>query len=102
MGAAVAGWRVSVAVGVALAVLVFLVCAWEVSAGDDYYGLLGLDRSASDADIKRAYKKLALKWHPDVYKGADQEEAKKKFQKLSHGASLTHLSFYVVFCDFSD
>mgnify|MGYP001050385539 CR=1 FL=1 len=93
MGAAVAGWRVSVAVGVALAVLVFLVCAWEVSAGDDYYGLLGLDRSASDADIKRAYKKLALKWHPDVYKGADQDEAKKKFQKLSHGASPFILRF---------
>jgi preprotein translocase subunit Sec63 len=81
-----AGWRVSVALGVALCVLVLLACTWEASANEDYYGLLGLTRGASDADIKRAYKKLALKWHPDVYKGADQDEAKKNFQKLSHGA----------------
>jgi DnaJ-related protein SCJ1 len=88
MGAGMAGWRVSVALGVALCVLVLLACTWEASADEDYYGLLGLTRGASDADIKRAYKKLALKWHPDVYKGADQDEAKKKFQKLSHAYEI--------------
>lgn len=30
----------------------------------DYYGILGINRSATDEDIKKAYRKLALKYHP--------------------------------------
>jgi len=40
----------------------------------DYYAALGLERGASDADIKRAYRRLARKYHPDVSKEADAEE----------------------------
>ena len=30
-----------------------------------YYEILGIDRSATESDIKKAYRKLAIRWHPD-------------------------------------
>lgn len=41
---------------------------------EDYYQLLGINRNANDADIKRAYRKLAMKYHPDRNTGHDAEE----------------------------
>ncbi|EIW84303.1 DnaJ-domain-containing protein [Coniophora puteana RWD-64-598 SS2] len=49
--------------------------------GTDYYKLLGISRDASEDEIKRAYKKMALKWHPDRNSGS--EEASKKFKEIS-------------------
>jgi DnaJ-like protein len=40
----------------------------------DYYAVLGVDSHASASTIKAAFKKLALKYHPDVYKGPDAQE----------------------------
>ena len=48
---------------------------------DDPYELLGVTQDASDEEIKKAYRKLALKYHPD--KNADNEEAAQKFRKIS-------------------
>jgi curved DNA-binding protein len=45
----------------------------------DYYKVLGVERDASEADIKKAYRRLARKYHPDVSKEADAE---KKFKEL--------------------
>lgn len=46
----------------------------------DYYGLLGVSRNASDAEIKRAYRKLARELHPDVN---PDEEAQHRFKEIS-------------------
>ncbi len=48
----------------------------------DYYTLLGVSRDASTKDIKKAFRKLAMKYHPD--KNPD-EEAKKTFEEIANG-----------------
>lgn len=50
-------------------------------ANEDYYSLLGVDRSASTDDIKKAFRKLALKYHPDRNPG--DKSAEERFKKIS-------------------
>jgi curved DNA-binding protein len=47
----------------------------------DYYKILNLDKNASDADIKKAYRKLARELHPDL--NPNDKEAHKKFQQIN-------------------
>ncbi|KAG4971440.1 hypothetical protein AAZX31_13G218100 [Glycine max] len=50
--------------------------------GMDYYGILEVDRNASDEELKRAYRKLAMKWHPDK-NPTNKKEAEIQFKQIS-------------------
>ena len=53
---------------------------------NDYYKMLGVKRDASNADIKKAYRKLAMKYHPDHAKG--DKKAEEKFKKISEAYAV--------------
>ena len=51
-----------------------------------YYDILQVPKGASDDQIKRSYRKLALKYHPDKNQG--NEDANKKFAEINNGRYL--------------
>ncbi|RDY12409.1 DnaJ-like subfamily B member 13, partial [Mucuna pruriens] len=50
--------------------------------GVDYYKILQVDKNAKDDDLKKAYRKLAMKWHPDK-NPTDKKDAESKFKQIS-------------------
>ena len=57
---------------------------------EDYYEILGVSKSASESEIKKAYRKSAIKYHPD--KNPDNKDAEAKFKQAAEALSLIHIS----------
>jgi len=56
-------------------------------ASKDYYQILGINKDASQEEIKKAYRKLALKYHPDANPN-NKEEAEKKFKEIGEAYAI--------------
>ena len=54
----------------------------------NYYEVLGVDRAASEQDIRERFRQLARESHPDRYKGNDKAEAERKFQTLTEAVNV--------------
>ena len=53
----------------------------------DYYDILGVSKDASAPDIKSAYRKQAVEWHPDKHKD-NKEAAEKRFKEINEAYQI--------------
>ena len=54
----------------------------------DYYKILGVSKTASDADIKKAFKTMARKYHPDMHPEAEKAKWTEKFKDLNEAYTV--------------
>jgi len=59
-----------------------------MSATKDYYDILGLVKGAGDEEIKKSYRQLAMKHHPDRVESSKKKEAEEKFKKISEAYAV--------------
>ncbi|XP_026442328.1 uncharacterized protein LOC113341793 isoform X2 [Papaver somniferum] len=62
------------------------------SGGEDFYSVLGVKKECTVSELRNAYKKLAMRWHPDRCSASGNskfiEESKKKFQSIQEAYSV--------------
>ena len=61
-------------------------------AKQDYYEILGVSKTAEEREIKKAYKRLAMKYHPDRNQG--DKEAEAKFKEIKEAYSAISLAMF--------
>lgn len=57
----------------------------------DYYEILNVDRSATDDDLRRAYRRLAMRWHPDKNPTGDKD-SEAKFKDITQAYNVRSCS----------
>ncbi|KAM3135307.1 hypothetical protein pb186bvf_012605 [Paramecium bursaria] len=62
-------------------ILLLFLFALSILCAEDYYKILGIKKTATEQEIKKAFKKLSLKYHPDKNKG-NEAKAQEQFQKI--------------------
>ena len=69
--------------------------ALKISQRKDWYKILGISKTSSVSEIKKAYKRLALQWHPD--KNVDnREEAEAKFRDIAAAYEVCFCQNYLL------
>lgn len=58
--------------------------------GVDYYNILKVNRNANDDDLKKSYRRLAMRWHPDK-NPTNKAEAEAKFKQVSEAYDVSSL-----------
>lgn len=84
-----------IATSILVAVYVAIVCEVSCATSKNYYDLLGVKKTATEKEIKRAFRQLALKYHPD--KNKDDPNAEAKFIEITKGKFFCLKTFIICF-----